>query len=204
MTRTELLTVFERYLKRNDLTDLYEDFITMAEGRINAVMRLREMETRSTSTPTDAFWALPDDYLELRHVQATVSNGSKPLEYVPPELADLQRRRLSGDYAFYTLLDDSIEIIPHPTSESATVVEIFYYAKPTTLAPAAAATTSNDISTNYPNLYLYAMLIEAALYREADKAAAMWADTFDSYARQLNGQADAARYSGNSIQMRAV
>ena len=201
MTRTELLALFERYLKRNDLTDLYGDFLEMAEARINAVMRLKEMEVRSTSTPTAAHWLLPDDYLELRHIQTAHSGGAYPIEYLTPEQADDQRRILSGAYKFYTLLDDSIEIIPHPTDESTTEIEIFYYAKVDALED---GTDTNDIVTNYPNLYLYALMGEAARYREAFDQANGWFDSFDSFAEQLNKQAQAARFSGNSMQMRAV
>ena len=201
MTRTELLVVFERYLKRNDLTDVYSDFIQMAEARINAVMRLSEMEVRSTSTPTAAFWSLPSDFIEMRHIQAANTGGSYPIEYLTPEQADDKRRYLSGQYKFYSLLDSSIEIIPHPTASSATEVEMFYYAKVSALVD---GTDTNDIVTNYPNLYLYAMMGEAALYREAQQQADQWLGSFDAFASQLNDRSQAARFSGNSMQMRAV
>lgn len=201
MTRTELLTLFERYLKRNDLTDLYGDFIEMAEARINAVMRLLEQEKRSTSTPTAAHWSLPTDYLEMRHIQATASGEAYPIEYLTPEQADDQRRLLTGNYKFYTLLDSSIEIIPHPSASSTTEIEMFYWAKVSALVN---GTDTNDIVTNYPQLYLYAMMGEAARYREAWPEADGWFDSFDSYASQLNNRAQAARFSGNSLQMRAV
>ena len=203
MTRTELLALFERYLKRNDLTDLYGDFIEMAEARINAVMRLSEMEKRSTSTPTAAHWSLPSDFLELRHIQAAENTASYPIEYITPEQADDKRRIMdsTGKYRFYTLVDNSIEIIPHPGATTTTEIEIFYYAKVDALVD---TTDTNDIVTNYPNLYIYAMMGEAALYREAGQQADMWLGTFDSYAAQLNQRASAARFSGNSMQMRAV
>ena len=201
MTRAELLVLVERYLKRNDLSDMYSDFIQMAEARINALMRLSEMEVRSTSTPTSAFWSLPSDFIEMRHIQATASGGAYPIEYLTPEQADDMRRLLTGNYKFYTLLDDSIEIIPHPTADSATEIEIFYYAKPAALVN---STDTNDVVTNYPNLYLYAILGEAALYREAPQQSEQWLNSFDAFAGQLNTRAQSARFSGNSMQMRAV
>jgi len=201
MTRAELITLFERYLKRNDLTDVYSDFIQMAEARINAVMRLSETETRSTSTPTAAHWSLPSDFVEMRHIQVTASGEAYPIEYLTPEQADDQRRLLTGNYKFYTLLNNSIEIIPHPTASSDTEVEMFYYAKVDALVLDA---DTNDIVTNYPNLYLYAMMGEAALYREAGAQAQQWLGSFDAFSDQLNNRAQSARFSGNSMQMRAV
>ncbi|NNF60701.1 MAG: hypothetical protein HKN06_05130 [Gammaproteobacteria bacterium] len=201
MTRAELLTLFERYLKRNDLTDMYSDFLLMAEARLNTVLRLTEMEKRSTSTPTDGFWSLPTDLLELRHIQATASSTAYPLEYVTPEQADEKRRLLSGNYKFYTLLANSIEIIPHPTADSTSEVEIFYYAK---LSALTDSEDTNDIVTNYPNLYLYALLAEAATYREAITQAEGYLQLFNGYVDDLNTRAQAARFSGNSMQMRAV
>lgn len=201
MNRAELLVIFERYLKRNDLTDLYSDFMKMAEARINAVMRLAEMEIRSTSTPTDDFWSLPSDFIEMRHIQATTTDGAWPIEYLTPEQADDKRRWLTGDYRFYTIIDNSIEIIPHPTADSTTVVEMFYYAKPNALVNGS---DTNDVVTNYPQLYVYGMMGEAALYREAAQQAQQWMDMFDAYAKQLNDSAQNARFSGNSLMMRAV
>ena len=78
---------------------------------------------------------------------------------------------------------------------------MFYYAKVSSLA---SGSDTNDIVTNYPNLDLYALMGEAALYREAGPQAAQWLDAFDSLAAQLNGRAQSARFSGNSMQMRAV
>lgn len=201
MTRAELLVIFERYLKRNDLTDLYSDFLLMAEARMNTVLRLTEMEKRSTSTPTDGFWSLPSDLLELRHIQATASGSSYPLEYITPEQADDKRRWLTGNYKFYTLVANTIEIIPHPTGSSTSEVEIFYYAK---LDALEADSDTNDIVTNYPNLYLYALLAEAATYREAIPQAEGYLQLFNGYVEDLNTYAQAARFSGNSMQMRAV
>ncbi len=203
MTRAEFLSLFERYLKRADLADIYADFLLMTEARINAMMRLPEMEIRATSTPKEAFWLLPDDWIELRHIQAAVNGGPRPLEYVTPEQADLKRRLLRGNYgaAFYTIVDNALEVIPHPTTESETELEIFYYAK---VPPLVNDADTNLVVTNYPNLYLYGMLAEAALYRESQELASQWLSTFMAYANDLNTRGQSARFGGNSMQMRAV
>jgi len=202
MTYLEFKTLFERYLKRNDLSDMYGDFTKMAEARINAVMRLGEMESITQLTPTSAAFDFPSDFIELRHIQSANTEGAYPIEYLTPEQADDKRRWLTGQYKFYTIIGAQIEIIPHPTGDSTTEIELYYYAKPTTLTTSDG--TTNDIATNYPNLYLYAAMGEAALYREAAQQSEMWLGSFDAYAVQLNDRAQAARFSGNSMQMRAV
>lgn len=202
MTRAEFVTLFERYLKRDDLADLYSTFIEMGEARLNQVMRLSEQEFRATSTPTAAFWSLPTDFVEMRHIQATNAGGSRALDYVTAEQADEFRRRINaGGYRVYTILDNQIEIIPHPTVDSTSEVEMFYYAK---LDPIVEDADTNPVLTNYPNLYLYACLLEASLYREDNQAVQTWASALDSYAEQLNTRHQSARFSGNSLQMRAV
>ncbi len=203
MNKGEFYTLAERYLKRADLSDLYDTFLQMAEARINQVARLSEMEFRSQSTPTSAFWNLPADFVEMRHIQAELEGQPRPLEYVVPETADKVRRITSGQqgYQFYTLLNNQIELIPHPNSESTAQVEMFYYAKVPALTQAQE---TNLILTNYPNLYLYAFMAEAALYRESIQAAQSWLASFDAYMQQLNTSAAAGRYSGNALQLRAI
>ncbi len=203
MNRAEFLVLAERYLKRTDLADLYSAFLEMAEARINQVMRLSEMEFRSQSTPTEAFWLLPSDFIEMRHIQTELEGRPRPLEYIAPETADNVRRLTSGQqgYQFYTILNNQIELIPHPNSESTTLVEMFYYARVPALV---AAADTNPVVTNYPNLYLYAFMAEAGMYRESLQAAQSWLGMFDAYAKQLNDSAAAGRYSGNALQLRAI
>lgn len=202
MTRSDFLTLAERYLKRNDLADLYSTWLLMAEARINQVARLSEMEARSISAPKAAFWALPDDFIEMRHIQAQLARGPQPLEYVPPETADNYRRNADGlGFRWFTLVDNQLEIIPHPNDDSDTAVEMFYYAK---LQPLVAQADTNSVLTNYPNLYLYAFLAEAALYREDSTAMQTHLAAFDGYINQLNTSAQAGRYGGNALQLRAI
>lgn len=204
MTRQELLALFERYLKRNDLQDLYSDFLMMAEARINTVMRLLEMEKVNQFTPTTALYSLPGDCLELRHVNATLSRGPVSLVYVTPDQARWKKAQLGGGggYTYYTIMDKQIEIIPHPGEESQTEVEIYYYAAP---LPLVNPGDTNDVIGAYPNLYAYAMLIEAALYRESQPLVTHWTGAFDAYAKQLNDKAWSARIGGGeSIRMEAI
>lgn len=203
MTRAQLLSIFERYLKRADLQDLYADFLTMATARLNKTLRLSEMEYRSTSTPTDAFWALPQDFLEMRHIEAQVAGGPRPLDYVTPDSADLARRRLNGGsgLTYYTIQNGGIELIPHPSAESETVVEMFYFGK---LQPLVADADTNPVLTEYPNIYLYCLLFEAALYRADFKQQQSWKAAFDNLASDLNLQAERSRYNPENLAMRAV
>ena len=102
---------------------------------------------------------------------------------------------------FYTIMDTQLELQPAPTEDSEITLEMFYYAR--------QAVLSNDeditkITVVYPQLYIYAVMVEAMPFLEHVEGQASWLDQYGSYRDLLNGRAQAGRFSGNSMQMRAV
>jgi len=53
-TFAELKTAAANWLDRSDLTDRIPEFIALAEARFNRILRIRDMETVSTSISTVA------------------------------------------------------------------------------------------------------------------------------------------------------
>ena len=202
MNKGELNTTITRYLKRNDLIDLYDTWIAFTSTRIDTQLRLSEQEYRTITVPDSQFVQLPPDFIEMRHIQ-TSQNGGRPLRYVTPNKLDQLRARYSDSFApmgFYTIMDNQIEISPAPGPDNEATLEMFYYAK---LPPLPGNQSTNKVLTAFPQLYLYGVMIESAAIREAPQDIQMYTQLWRDYAKTLTDRQAAARFSGDSKQMRA-
>lgn len=204
MNLGELKTSIRRYLKRTDLDDVIPDWIQFAQRRIDTEMRLPEQEYRTTTTANLAFLPLPQDWIEMRNVQVDF-DGNYALSYLTPEQLDNMSRTLKGEspnpIQFYTIVNNQIELIPAPGDDTETIIELFYYAREPALVNNSDTT---KILTKFSQLYIYGVMVEAMPFLEHQAGQASWQQMFDEFARILNQRAQAGRFSGNSIQMRAV
>ena len=201
MNLTELKALLDRYLKRQDLQDLYDDWIGFTQSRINQQLRLAEQEFRTVSAPKTAFIQLPDDFIEMRHLEVNFQGG-RSMDYVTGAQLDAVRAKYgtSGGMRFYTILDQQLELFPPPGVDSEQVLTMFYYAKLPALVQGA---DTNKVLTAYPQLYLYGCMVEAAAFREHDKDAASYSQLWRDYSHDLNTRHQAGRFSGDALTMRA-
>lgn len=201
MNTGEFKALLGRYLKRTDLADLYDDWISFTSKRIDSQLHLQEQEYRSVTTPTSQFVALPVDYLEMRHIQSSYSGGT-PMEYLTPGQLDKARLRWSsGPMRFYSIVNNQIELLPAPAADNTdTTLEMFYYAK---LPALPVDESTNKVLDNHPNLYLYGCMMEAAAFRQSEPDANIYAQLWRDYAQAVEKQQQAGRYGGDAFQMRA-
>lgn len=204
MNYGELQTIIRRYLKRVDLDDVIPQWVEFAQRRIDMDLRLPEQEFRAIAIADRQFLPLPLDWIEMRNIQVKY-DGNFALSYLTPEQLDNMGRRLKGDsptpIQFYTIMDNQLELVPAPGEDSEIEIEMFYYAREPALV--------NDVDFSrvlnlYPNLYIYAVMIEAMPFLEHAAGQQTWQQMYAEYADLLNRRAQAGRFSGNSIQMRAV
>lgn len=165
-TLATLLTAVSDYIgKRTDLGNVDNDFVVLAEARMNygdygsafptPPLRVRQMEQRATATSTGEYIALPTDYLEIISLKET-GNG-RGLLAMPSGMFD---RRLSstggGNPVYYNIVGEEIRLNP-PTAGD---LEIIYYRT----IPPLATTDPNWLLTANPAVYLQGCLLEAAIY----------------------------------------
>lgn len=148
-----LKQAIERFSKRTDISDVIDDFITLCESRIDNRLRLRENETRATATmsTSDRFLALPDSFLQMRRLTVTTSPQFE-IYYKAPESMGIVNQ--IGRPRYFTVTSQ-IEFDRVP--DSAYTLEMSYYK---TLTPLTSLNTTNNVLTNYPELYLYGSLAE--------------------------------------------
>jgi len=172
-TYAELRTAIADHMARNDLTSYIPDFIVLAENVLNFGMmsaeytldplRVRDMETVISLTPTAGVVTLPSTFLEPRRVVEEASIR-RPLEYITPETVDYYYpTRPSGLSAHYTIIGSSLYMFPLSSND----IEVHHYRS----IPPLASNDPNWLLTKSPNIYLRASLMQAALFVKDDAEA---------------------------------
>jgi hypothetical protein len=181
----ELQGSFARWVKRDDLTALFPEFVQLAESRIYRALRVRRMEEAygpqnlvNGSTPLPAGW------LGFRLLRNTAEPRAlitaRPLEAVE-SMQNPQPRHyaVQGTRILYDAPDGE-------------VIGFFYQRGPalTSVQP------MNWLLSAAPDLYLFATLAEAHLYAMDDNQAAFWGARTDAVIGQMNAQDMSDRFSG--------
>tara|TARA_X000001316_G_C914913_1_gene29471 strand:- start:318 stop:947 length:630 start_codon:yes stop_codon:yes gene_type:complete len=199
-TYSNLKTTIANYLNRSDLTAYLGDFITLTEARLNRELRVREMVNTDTSITTVAgtqSYSLPTGYLEA----TTVIFQSDPyctLRFISN--SDFYNKynasQSRGKPTYFTIVGSNILLGVAPNS--ATTLQINYYKSLTALSDSNA---SNDILTNYPELYLYGALAESAPFIMQDERINTWGNLYKEALKNANETSSRGSTTSSPLQM---
>ena len=167
-TYSDLQTAVASWLARGDLTANIPDFIMLFEAVANRRLRVRQMETVATLTPSSGAAALPADYLTWRRVTWT---GATPreLEYAHPSyLRALYPSAPSGTPRLFTIEGATLTVRPADN----TALAFDYFQKMPALSNASP---SNWLLAAWPDLYLFGALAEAHGFVKDADSLALWA-----------------------------
>ncbi len=181
MNYTELKQEVTDWIHRTDLESKMDRFCELSEAAINKELRTAEMETRLNINFTDPFTNLPTDYLETRALQVN-DTARRPIKFYTPDQLDRLYSQVGGAARAAAIHGGQIEIRPGPSTESPAVCEWSYYKR----VPTLVTNQSNDILTNYPLLYLSAMLFNANKYVQDDEQAGYWSNIFIEQIKTAN------------------
>ena len=199
-TYSNLKTTIANYLNRSDLTANLGDFIILTEARLNRELRVREMVNTDTSITTASgtqSYSLPSGYLEA----TTVIYQSDPfctLRFISN--TDFYNKyntsQSKGKPTFFTIVGD--KILLGVTPDSSTTLQINYYKTLTTLSDSNA---TNTILTNYPELYLYGSLAEAAPFIMQDERINTWGNLYKEALKNANETSSRGSTTSSPLQM---
>jgi len=184
MNLSQIRTTFLAILNRNDCTtDLANQFITMAQTRIERTLRVPGMEKMSITTgdplvPTNQL-VIPSDFLELKYLFTPNEWGSQTLMEHKDiyHFFNLQGKPLGTTPRYYSRVGASYQITPVlPSGQTATMV--YYGSQPSLLVD----TDENFFSDVASDLLIYAALSYACDYFVDDRTA-----SFESRYGQLYG-----------------
>lgn len=138
------------------------DFIALAETRINNLLesRLGETDTPLTATILSRYIAIPVGYSAILGLWLTTYTPRREIKYVLPENLPVNSAG-NGRPNYYTI--DGSNIAFDRPADIAYTYTIRYQA-----SYDIAATSTNDILTNYPDVYLFGALVEACLFARDD------------------------------------
>ena len=193
-TYTGLLAEVADTLNRDDLTSVIPTFVAAAEAQLNRDVRHWKMEAINTSSVNGRYAAIPSDWVET--IRATMND--KPLALMSRD--DMQRQRskdsASGMPLNYAHVAGQIEL--YPTPDAAYDLELLYIQS----VPALATNETNWLLTLAPDLYLYAALIESAIYLKDEELLTAYAAMYKSKLEALNSASRKATSSGTNLKLK--
>ncbi|MBP1882386.1 phage adaptor protein [Sinorhizobium mexicanum] len=150
------------YAGRDDVAHLFPRFLALAELKFNRVMRTAGMEKTTAVPLAEGEGSLPPDFLEARQVLAA---DGRALRALP--LQELSSHgTAAGAPIGYAIIGSAIEVRPKGGDN----IHLTYYAK---IPPLTAEAPSNWLIEKAPDIYLYALVEEIAVWeRDVSKAGA--------------------------------
>ena len=138
------------------------DFISLAEARINNLLesRLSETDTTLTAIISSRYIALPSGFSATLGLWLTTYTPRREIKYILPE--NLPVDSATNGRPYYYTIDGSNIAFDRP-ADIAYTYTMRYQA-----SYDIAATSTNDILTNYPDVYLFGSLVEACLFARDD------------------------------------
>lgn len=164
-TYSDLQAAIASWLARSDLTAYIPDFVTLFESNANRRLRVRQMQTTATLSPSSGSASLPSDYLAWRRVTYNGASGGQ-LEYAAPDwLRAAYPSGQTGTAKYFTIEGSSLIVGP----QDDTTLTLLYYQKITALSAGA-----NWLFTAHPDLYLFGSLCEAQLFLDDTTRGVLW------------------------------
>lgn len=153
---------------RFDLSAQVPTFIRMAEMGFNRELRTPEMIQRSTADITTERSPLPSGFLEMHSLTWLSPPYGGAMEYVSPEeFKQREYENLTGQTRIFSIIGTELVVAPTP-APSATLEMIWFKEIP------ALSLGANWLITKYPDLYLYATLLQTAPYLIDDERIPLW------------------------------
>lgn len=184
-----LKTEIQNYLHRTGLSSELDTWITIVESELNLELRTRQQLTSTTLSATTNTVALPADFLQMRNLELATSPIST-LKYVTSEQKDLYDLQAStGKPRLYDI--SGTNLILAPTPDQTYTLNIEYYAK----IPTLPSNTTNWLVVNFPHVYLYGCLQQAAGYITDPDRLQVFFQAYEKGKTQLSRADDDAVYN---------
>jgi len=197
-TYEELKATITNFSHRSDLSDVIDDFIDLAEDKIDTDLKLRTNELRAIATATvdTRFLALPDRFYKMRSL--TINKQSDATDetegsvtmaiYKTPQAMTEAVRTTTGRPQYFTVTSQLEFERPF---DFAYTLEMSYFSN---LVPLSSSNTTNDVLTNYPMLYFYGSMLFLSEYEKDNEQVIKYEQLFDKAMAKANKQDRKGRY----------
>lgn len=205
-TYAELLTAAANWTSRSDLTSRIPEFIALFEAKFNRDVRVPQQEKINASFTVDGeYEVVPTDFIELRSMHIT-TDPKRAITYLPPNQQAEFYNSGSGIPRFvtvtgHTTVDGTMSFRFAPVPDGTYTAVLTYYAK--LLGLNGTTQTTNWLLTNHPDVYLYGVLMEAAIFLTDDPRIPAWRDGFARSLESLQRTNNRARWGAGGMAVRA-
>lgn len=194
-TYNDLKASVADWLDRADLTAVIPDFILMAEARFNRTLRHPSMEVRATATTTagSEYIALPTGFLGMREIHI---QGNPTVILNQMNLGEMHRQfAVSANSKPIAFAVSGGQLALGPIPDGTYTLDMVYYQA----VPALAANSTNWLLTAYPDVYLYASLLQSEGYLIDDERLPVWSAAFDRSMAEIMADVERRQYGAAPI-----
>jgi hypothetical protein len=186
----DLRVAVAEHVGNRNISDVMPRLVQMAESTLNQKLRHRKQITSGTLTFASGVTSLPADFLEMINVFGLYGSAMRA-----GSLADVNRS--GSEYSRYAI--DGSDILIYGVDGDR---DITYFAKIPTITTSVSST--NWLLQDYPNVYLYAVALEAAKFlRDMELAQATQA-LFAQALNDMKVDDDRARWSNTTVRIQMV
>jgi hypothetical protein len=197
-TYSALRTSIADWLNRDDLTAVIPDFIALAEAQIERRIPIQKLVKRATATVDTAFFAVPSDFISAKSLILTSTSPAQPLVFISQDEMDAKKwiYTTTGKPQYFSAVGGQFEVLPAP--DTGYTGELTCVAKLEKLSDSVA---SNWLLTQFPDVYLYGSLLQAAPYLRDDERIAVWGSLYEKAIEEMIVQDQRASFSGGRLAM---
>lgn len=186
----ELRVALSDFIGHRNVSAVLPRLVQMAESFLNRELRTRFQITTSPLTLINGQVSLPSDFLEMAHVFGT--NG---YQYRSGPVSDYYRP--TSQFSRYSINGQTVNINGYSGDRTVT-----YFAALPTLT--TSNSTTNWLLTRYPDVYLYAVAVEAAKHLKDPDLLTVSKQMLDDSVRSVKIDDDRARWSNTTVRVQGV
>lgn len=187
-TYSELQTAVSNWLERDDLSSRIPEFIELAEANIRRDVRIAEMLTRSSLTVNARQISKPTGYLEALNIRLLTDPVTVLTNVNLNEMTRL-RKSTTGKPLYFTVHTE-IEFDRSPDQSYSGEIVFFKAIDP------LATTSTNNLLTNAPDIYLYGSLLAAEPFLMNDERVVLWKTLYQQAVDNINQRTIQSRHPG--------
>ncbi len=199
-TYAELQTAVANWLDRSDLTDRIQEFISLAEVKLNRKLKLQTMETSETATVTAQTFDLTGLATRWRTVRNVYldKDTDRPLEYLTPDsFHQKYLGSVSGEPLAYTIEGNNMVFGPSP--DATYTAKILYKGSIPALSD---ANTTNEFLDYHTDALMYGALMESAPFLYDDARLKTWGQMYGIAVGEINQEEHDKKHPTGSLMPR--
>lgn len=166
------------------------NLVELVEARFNRIIDHPMREATTTYTNPTGDIVLPTDCWRLRDMWL-VGTPDTTLEQLSPDAARTLYGRAVGNPLCYAISGRNIDLFPTPTSTFVGTIKARYQQTIPALGP---SNLTNWLIESHPDIYYYALLLQAEAYIVNDERLAIWKGALDEALGELEAVARRQRY----------